>query len=168
MERQWPDGQFQELRTRDSVSFADSIPQFSMVVPRLRTVPPLAARCSAPADFASLRVLGAPAASRPPLLASSLVVLPASLGSSYRPALRWPGISGLRRAYFALLRAQRARFVRPLDSKGSLLARRSRDRRIDQRGARRPSVAGSFSLAQQHLAIRANRSPLPTGRLPGR
>ena len=38
------------------------------------------ARCSAPADFASLRVLGAPAASRPPTLASSLVVLPASLG----------------------------------------------------------------------------------------
>ena len=46
------------------------------------------ARCSAPADFASLRVLGAPAASRPPTLASSLVALPASLGSSYRPALR--------------------------------------------------------------------------------
>src|SRR5699024_7196388 len=38
------------------------------------------ARCSAPADFASLRVLGAPAASRPPTLASSLVALPASLG----------------------------------------------------------------------------------------
>ena len=69
-----------------------------MVVPRLRTVPPLAARCSAPADFASLRVLGAPAASRPPLLTSSLVALPASLGSSYRPALRWPGIPGLRSA----------------------------------------------------------------------
>ena len=48
------------------------------------------------------------------------------------------------------------------------VARRSRDGGIDQRGARRPSVAGSFSLAQQHLAIRANRSPLPTGRLPGR
>ena len=43
------------------------------------------ARCSAPADFASLRVLGAPAASRPPTLASSLVVLPASLGL-LRPA----------------------------------------------------------------------------------
>ena len=56
------------------------------------------ARCSAPADFASLRVLGAPAASRPPLLTSSLVALPASLGSSYRPALRWPGIPGLRSA----------------------------------------------------------------------
>ena len=56
------------------------------------------ARCSAPADFASLRVLGAPAASRPPLLTSSLVALPASLGSSYRPALRWPGILGLRSA----------------------------------------------------------------------
>ena len=38
------------------------------------------ARCSAPADFASLRVLGAPAASRPPTLASSLAALPASLG----------------------------------------------------------------------------------------
>ena len=38
------------------------------------------ARCSAPADFASLRVLGAPAASRPPTLASSLAELPASLG----------------------------------------------------------------------------------------
>ena len=56
------------------------------------------ARCSAPADFASLRVLGAPAASRPPLLTSSLVALPASLGPSYRPALRWPGIPGLRSA----------------------------------------------------------------------
>ena len=56
------------------------------------------ARCSAPADFASLRVLGAPAASRPPTLASSLAELPASLGSSYRPALRWPGIPGLRSA----------------------------------------------------------------------
>ena len=56
------------------------------------------ARCSAPADFASLRVLGAPAASRPPTLASSLAALPASLGSSYRPALRWPGIPGLRTA----------------------------------------------------------------------
>ena len=43
------------------------------------------ARCSAPADFASLRVLGAPAASRPPTLASSLVALPASLGL-LRPA----------------------------------------------------------------------------------
>ena len=40
--------------------------------------------------------------------------------------------SGLRRAYFALLRAQRARFVRPLDSKGSLLARRSRGGGIAQ------------------------------------
>ena len=38
------------------------------------------ARCSAPADFASLRVLEAPAASRPPTLASSLAALPASLG----------------------------------------------------------------------------------------
>ena len=56
------------------------------------------ARCSALADFASLRVLGAPAASRPPTLTSSLVALPASLGSSYRPALRWPGIPGLRSA----------------------------------------------------------------------
>ena len=96
------------------------------------------ARCSAPADFASLRVLGAPAASRPPTLASSLVALPASLGSSYRPALRWPGILGLRSAsrcssirngrpaapdglqfsfahwaYFGLFRALRAASVRP-------------------------------------------------------
>ena len=84
------------------------------------------ARCSAPADFASLRVLGAPAASRPPLLTSSLVALPASLGSSYRPALRWPGIPGLRSASRCprpftpsgfdgngLFRAQRAAFVRP-------------------------------------------------------
>ena len=92
-----------EREGNPSVSFADSIPQFSMVVPRLRTVPLLAARCSAPADFASLRVLGAPAASRPPLLASSLVVLPASLGSSYRPALRWPGIPGLRTPFGRVL-----------------------------------------------------------------
>ena len=47
---------------------------------RFRTVPSSAARCFAPADFASLRVLGASAASRPPTLASSLVVTPASLG----------------------------------------------------------------------------------------
>ena len=82
-----------------------------MVVPHLRTVPPLAARCSVAAHCASLRVLDTPAASRPPgshrssiqhgrptALTSSLVALPASLGSSYRPALRWPGIPGLRSA----------------------------------------------------------------------
>ena len=34
----------------------------------------------------------------PPMFASSLAALPASLGSSYRPALRWPGIPGLRSA----------------------------------------------------------------------
>ena len=41
--------------------------------------------------------------------------------------------SGLRRAYFALLRAQRARFVRPLWERGAfwIVARRSRDGGID-------------------------------------
>ncbi len=57
----------------------------------LRTVPSSAARCFASADFASLCVLEASAASRPPMRA----VLP-----------HW--------AYFALLRPQGARFVRPL------------------------------------------------------
>ena len=61
-----------------------------MVVPHLRTVPSSAARCFASADFASLCVLEASAASRPPMRA----VLP-----------HW--------AYFALLRPQGARFVRP-------------------------------------------------------
>ena len=59
-------------------------------------------------------------------LASSLAELPASLGSSYRPALRWPGIPGLRSASRCprpftpsglrgngLFRALRAAFVRP-------------------------------------------------------
>ena len=88
------------------------------------------ARCSAPADFASLRVLGAPAASRPPTLASSLAALPASLGllrpvSATGGGLRAPlappplrGFDGLTSRCFA----HSARFVRPLDSKGSLLA----------------------------------------------
>ena len=71
----------------------------------------ITARCSVSAHCASLRVLDTPAASRPPgshrssiqhgrptALTSSLVALPASLGSSYRPALRWPGIPGLRSA----------------------------------------------------------------------
>ena len=37
------------------------VPQFGMVVPHLRTVPPLAARCSVSAHCASLRVLDTPA-----------------------------------------------------------------------------------------------------------
>ena len=53
-----------------------SYPQFAMVVLHLRTVPPSAARCFASADFASLCVLEASAASRPPMRA----VLPCSLG----------------------------------------------------------------------------------------
>ena len=91
-----------------------------MVVPRLRTVPPLAARCSAPADFASLRVLGAPAASRPPLLTSSLAALPASLGllrpvSRTARGLRAPLTPSPLRGFdgFGLFRALRAAFVRP-------------------------------------------------------
>ena len=43
------------------------VPQFTRVALHLRTVPSSAARCSAPADFASLCVLGAPVASRPPI-----------------------------------------------------------------------------------------------------
>ena len=43
------------------------VPQFTMGALHLRTVPSSAARCSAPADFASLCVLGAPVASRPPI-----------------------------------------------------------------------------------------------------
>ena len=65
-----------------------------MVVLHLRTVPSSAARCFASADFASLCVLEASAASRPPMKAE----LPCLLGSSYRSALRWPGIPGLRSA----------------------------------------------------------------------
>ena len=91
------------------------------------------ARCSAPADFASLRVLGAPAASRPPLLTSSLVALPASLGSSYRPALRWPGLPGLRSA---------SRCPRPFTPSGLRrqrpVSRTARGLRAPRR--RRPSV----------------------------
>ncbi len=91
------------------------------------------ARCSAPADFASLRVLGAPAASRPPLLTSSLVALLASLGSSYRPALRWPGIPGLRSA---------SRCPRPFTPSGLRrqrpVSRTARGLRAPRR--RRPSV----------------------------
>ena len=71
-----------------------SAPQFAMVVLHLRTVPSSAARCFASADFASLCVLEASAAARPPMKA----VLPCLLGSSYRSALRWPGIPGLRSA----------------------------------------------------------------------
>ena len=99
-----------------------SYPQFAMVVLHLRTVPSSAARCFAPADFASLRVLGASAASRPPINA----VLPCSLGlfravsptgralrappplpssirngrsaSSHRPRLRRCGVPWLRTA----------------------------------------------------------------------
>ena len=51
-------------------------PQFAMVVLHLRTVPPSAARCFASADFASLCVLEASAASRPPMRAE----LPCLLG----------------------------------------------------------------------------------------
>ena len=128
MERQWPDGPPQELRTRNSVqhgrlsAFAPPSPlawrcsalrtpfgrvlappalrasavrkahlrcfllhwahrrllhpQFAMVVLHLRTVPSSAARCFASADFASLCVLEASAASRPPMKAE----LPCSLG----------------------------------------------------------------------------------------
>ena len=97
------------------------------------------ARCSASADFASLRVLGAPTASRPPLLTSSLVALPASLGSSYRPALRWPGIPGLRsasrcprpftpsglRRQRPVSRHRRAAFVRPRRRRPSVPALRT-------------------------------------------
>ena len=56
-------------------------PQFAMVVLHLRTVPPSAARCFASADFASLCVLEASAASRPPMKAE----LPCLLGL-LRPA----------------------------------------------------------------------------------
>ena len=51
-------------------------PQFAMVVLHLRTVPSSAARCFASADFASLCVLEASAASRPPMKAE----LPCLLG----------------------------------------------------------------------------------------
>ena len=86
------------------------------------------ARCSAPADFASLRVLGAPAASRPPLLTSSLVALHSLLHWGLRTGLRFAGPvfrgCGALRAVLApsplrgfdgngLFRAQRAAFVRP-------------------------------------------------------
>ena len=94
------------------------------------------ARCSAPADSASLRVLGAPAASRPPTLASSLVALPASLGSSYRPALRWPGILGLRSA---------SRCPRPFTPSGL------RQLRPVSRTARGLRALPQFSMVVPHL-----------------
>ena len=124
-----------------SVSFADSIPQFAMVAPlrsqvRLRLSrlsvqhgrsasshrPALTlARCSVAAHCALLRVLATPA-----LRASDVRKLtrgaPCFTGLIDGYCSHW-----LRRlfrphwAYFALLRAQRARFVRPLGLKGSLL-----------------------------------------------
>ena len=85
------------------------------------------ARCSAPADFASLRVLGTPAASRPPTLASSLAALPASLGllrpvSRTARGLRAPLASPPLRGFddYGLFRALRAAFVRPLCTREAL------------------------------------------------
>ena len=66
-------------------------------------------------------------------LASSLVALPASLESSYRPALRWPGIPGLRSA---------SRCPRPFTPSGLRrqrpVSRTARGLRAPRR--RRPSV----------------------------
>ena len=70
---------------------------------------------------------------RPTALTSSLVALPASLGSSYRPALRWPGIPGLRSA---------SRCPRPFTPSGLRrqrpVSRTARGLRAPRR--RRPSV----------------------------
>ena len=70
---------------------------------------------------------------RPTALTSSLVALPASLGSSYRPALRWPGIPGLRSA---------SRCPRPFTPSGlrrqRTVSRTARGLRAPRR--RRPSV----------------------------
>ena len=90
-----------------------SYPQFAMVVPHLRTVPPLAARCSVAAHCASLRVLATSA-----LRASDVRKLtrgsPCFTGLIGGYCSHW-----LRRlfrphwAYFGLFRALRAAFVRP-------------------------------------------------------
>ena len=68
-------------RARASCAPRHCHPQFAMVVLHLRTVPSSAARCFASADFASLCVLEASAASRPPMKAE----LPCLLGL-LRPA----------------------------------------------------------------------------------
>ena len=67
---------------RDGNAFLRFAPTLNSAWSSHTFAPPCANACAVfrPADFASLRVLGAPAASRPPTLASSLVALPASLG----------------------------------------------------------------------------------------
>ena len=93
-----------------------SYPQFAMVVPHLRTVPPLSARCSVAAHCASLRVLATSA-----LRASDVRKLtrgsPCFTGLIGGCCSHW-----LRRlfrphwAYFDLFRALRAASVRFLNS----------------------------------------------------
>ena len=83
---------------------ACSVPasQFSMVVPHLRTVPPLAARCSVAAHCASLRVLATSAlrAFGRSQAHSRLSLVPtirnSRLASSHRARLRRPGVPPLR------------------------------------------------------------------------
>ena len=72
-----------------------SVPQFGMVVPHLRTVPPLAARCSVAAHCALLRVL----------TTSALRAFGCSQARLRLSLPHW--------AYSALLRPLGARFVRP-------------------------------------------------------
>ena len=76
--------------------------QFSMVVPHLRTVPPLAARCSVAAHCAALRVLATSAlrAFGRSQAHSRLFLVPtirnSRLASSHRARLRRPGVPPLR------------------------------------------------------------------------
>ena len=172
MERQWPDGPPQELRTRNSVqhgrlsAFAPPSPLAwrcsALRTPFGRVLAPPALRASAVRkahlrcfllhwahrrllhpQFAMVVLLRPTACSTPlliglttacfahcarpscaPLAAPSLSP---SLGSSYRPALRWPGIPGLRTPFgrvlappplrgfdgYGLFRALRAAKLRP-------------------------------------------------------
>ena len=84
-------------------------PQFAIVDLQLRTVPSSAARCFASADFASLCVLEASAASRPPISHRAAFSGPVFRGCALRfagPVFR--GFDG-----YGLFRALRAAFVRP-------------------------------------------------------
>ncbi len=85
-------------------------PQFSMVIPHLRTVPLLAARCSVAAHCASLRVLATSA-----LRAFTFLQAFASTVRNRRSASLASSLATLvaHWAYYALFRPQGARFVRP-------------------------------------------------------
>ena len=90
-------------------------------------------------------------------LTSSLVALPASLGSSYRPALRWPGIPGLRSA---------SRCPRPFTPSG---LRRQRPVSLTARGLRAPRRRRpSVPPLRTACARASSRFAASNGQRPGR